>query len=90
MSLIFVLYLGSEVEERLIQISKSMFQREPVTDVERLNIGYLQIWLYIMRHYPLMPLDLKSNDNLLVKLSCAKADKRVIYEMAELACWLGF
>lgn len=90
MSSIFVLYLGSEVEERLIQISKSTFQREPVTDVERLNIGYLQIWLYAMRHYPLMPLDLKSNDDLLAKSSRAKADKRVIYEMAELARRLGF
>ncbi|KAH2609645.1 hypothetical protein KXW34_004883 [Aspergillus fumigatus] len=43
-----------------------------------------------MRHYPLMPLDLKSNDDLLAKSSRAKADKRVIYEMAELARRLGF
>lgn len=43
-----------------------------------------------MQHYPLMPPDLKSNDKLLVKLSHAIADKRVIYKMAKLTRWLGF
>lgn len=56
-----------------------------MTDAERLDIGYLQIWLYTMRYYPLMPPDPKSNDELLAKPSHAIADKRVIYEMAELA-----
>jgi hypothetical protein len=37
-----------------------------------------------------MPLDLKSDDELLAKSSRAIADKRVIYEMAELARRLGF
>jgi hypothetical protein len=38
-----------------------------------------------MQYYPLMPPDLKGNDELLVKLSYAIADKRAIYEMAKLA-----
>ncbi|KAF7164507.1 hypothetical protein CNMCM6106_001025 [Aspergillus hiratsukae] len=90
MSSIFVPYSGSEVEERLIQISESTFRREPATDAERLDMGYLQIWLYAMRHYLLMPPDPKSDDDLLAKSSRAKADKRAIYEMAELARRLGF
>ncbi|RHZ60740.1 DUF3723 domain-containing protein [Aspergillus thermomutatus] len=90
MSSIFVPYSGSEVEERLIQTSESTFRREPATDAERLDMGYLQIWLYAMRHYPLMPPDPKSDDDLLAKSSRAKADKRAIYEMAELARRLGF
>ncbi|PKX88866.1 uncharacterized protein P174DRAFT_464612 [Aspergillus novofumigatus IBT 16806] len=36
---IFVLYLGSEVEERLIQTSESTFQREAATDAECLDMG---------------------------------------------------
>ncbi|KAG2016787.1 hypothetical protein GB937_005988 [Aspergillus fischeri] len=90
MSSIFVPYSGSEVEERLIQTSESTFRREAATDAECLDIGYLQIWLYAMRHYPLMPPDPKSDDELLAKSSRAIADKRAIYEMAELARRLGF
>lgn len=90
MSSIFVPYSGSEVEERLIQTSESTFRREAATDAERLDMGYLQIWLYAMRHYPLMPPDPKSDDELLAKPSRAIADKRAIYEMAELARRLGF
>lgn len=90
MSSIFVPYRDSEVEERVIQTSESTFRHEPATDAERLDMGYLQIWLYAMRHYPLMPPDPKSDDDLLAKSSRAKADKRTIYEMAELARRLGF
>jgi hypothetical protein len=90
MSSIFVPYSGSEVEERLIQTSETAFRREAATDAERLDMGYLQIWLYAMRHYPLMPPDPKSDDELLAKSSRAIADKRAIYEMAELARRLGF
>ena len=37
-----------------------------------------------------MPLDPKKEDDLLAKLACAKPDRRVIYEIAELARRLGF
>lgn len=40
--------------------------------------------------YPLMPPDPKKDDDLLEKPARAKADERVIYEMAELAHQLGF
>jgi hypothetical protein len=48
MSSIFVLYLGSEMEERVIQTSESTFWCEAATDAECLDMGYLQIWLYAM------------------------------------------
>lgn len=89
-SLIFVPSSGSEVGERVIQTFKSTFRREPATDAERLDIVYLQVWLYAMRHYPLMPPQPKSDDDLFAKPSRAKADKRAIYEMAELARQLVF
>lgn len=74
----------------LIQTSKSTFRSERASDAEHLDKGYLQVWLYAMRHYPLMPLDPKNDDDLLAKPEQGKADDRVIYEMAQLTCWLGF
>lgn len=74
----------------LIQTSKSTFRSERASDAEHLDKGYLQVWLYAMRHYPLMPPDPKKDDDLLAKPARAKADARVIYEMAELAHRLGF
>ena len=58
--------------------------------MEHLETGYLQVWLYAMRHYPLMPPDPKKDDDLLVKPAHAKANARVIYEMAELTHQLRF
>ncbi|RAK94832.1 uncharacterized protein BO80DRAFT_420270 [Aspergillus ibericus CBS 121593] len=86
----FVPPLDEEVQECLIQTSESTFRRQRATDVERLDMGYLQVWLYAMRHYPLMPPDAKNDDDLLAKPARAKADERAIYEMAELARRLGF
>ncbi|KAJ5443130.1 hypothetical protein N7445_004243 [Penicillium cf. griseofulvum] len=80
----------SGAADSLIQTSESTFRRQPATDMERLETGYLQIWLYAMRHYTLMPPDPKSDDELLAKSSRAKPDERAIYEMAELAHQLGF
>lgn len=52
----------SEAVECVIQASESTFQRQCATDMERLDMGYLQVWLYTMRHYPLMPPDPKKDD----------------------------
>lgn len=76
--------------DSLIQTSESTFRRQQAKDIERLETGYLQIWLYAMRHYTLMPPDPKSDDELLAKSSRSKPDERAIYEMAELAHQLGF
>ncbi|RDH30832.1 hypothetical protein BDQ94DRAFT_180863 [Aspergillus welwitschiae] len=76
--------------ECVIQTSESTFRHQWATDVKRLEMGYLQVWLYAMRHYPLMPSDPKKVDDLLAKPIRAKADERAIYEMAELARRVGF
>lgn len=86
----FIPSLDLEEEENFIQTSESTFQRQHATDMERFDTGYLQVWLYTMQHYPLMPPDPKRDDDLLAKPARAKADERAIYEMAELAHWLGF
>lgn len=89
MKSIFIPSSDSEAES-VIQTSESTFRRQRATDLERLERGYLQVWLYTMRHYPLMPPDPKKDDDLLAKPARAKADERAIYEMAELARRLGF
>lgn len=86
----FIPSSDSEAEESVVQTSESTFRRQRATDVERLDLGYLQVWLYAMRHYPLMPPDPKKKGDLLAKPARPKADERTIYEMAELARRLGF
>ncbi|KAJ5982692.1 hypothetical protein N7451_012792 [Penicillium sp. IBT 35674x] len=82
--------LGSVAADCIIQTSEVTVRRQPGTDMERLETAYLQVWLYTMRHYPLMPPDPKKDGELLAKAARAKPDERVIYEMAELARQLGF
>jgi hypothetical protein len=41
----------------IIQTSESTFRRLRATEAECLEAGYQQVWLYVMRHYPLMPPD---------------------------------
>ncbi|KAL6229549.1 hypothetical protein BDW75DRAFT_249578 [Aspergillus navahoensis] len=84
------IFIPSEGGEGLVQTSESTFRSERASDAERLDKGYLQVWLYAMRHYPSMPPDPKNDDDLLAKPEWGKADDRVIYEMAELARRLGF
>ncbi|PGG96174.1 hypothetical protein AJ79_09706 [Helicocarpus griseus UAMH5409] len=74
----------------LIQTSESSFRQIRMGSMECLDLAYRQVWLYAMRHYPSMPPDPKSEDELLAKPNRAKADERVVYEMAELAHRLGF
>ncbi|KAJ0418856.1 hypothetical protein BJY00DRAFT_324647 [Aspergillus carlsbadensis] len=84
------IFTPSEGDEGVIQTSESTVRMERASDAERLEKAYLQVWLYAMRHYPLMPPDPKNDDDLLAKPARGKADDRVIYEMAELARRLGF
>ncbi|EEQ87179.1 uncharacterized protein BDCG_02299 [Blastomyces dermatitidis ER-3] len=85
----FITALNTE-EDCLIQTSESTFRQTRMMSAERLNLAYRQVWLYAMRHYLLMPADPKNDDDLLAKPNRAKADERVVYEMAKLAHRLGF
>lgn len=84
------MFIPSSDEASVVQTCESAFRRERAAATEGLDKGYLQVWLYAMRHYPLMPPDPKKDDDLLAKPVRAKADERAIYEMAELAHQLGF
>jgi hypothetical protein len=74
----------------IIQTSESTFRWLRATEAECLEAGYQQLWLYAMRHYPLMPPDPKNTDDLMAKPTRANPDPRVIYDMAHLAHRLGF
>lgn len=87
MQAIFV--ASPEIEEKsLIQTSEIGFYERSADSSERLDVAYRQIWLYAMRHYPLMPRDpersVKSNR------TRQKPDKHTIHDMAKLAHKLGF
>jgi hypothetical protein len=56
-----------ETGEGIIQTSECTCRRQRATDMERLKTGYLQVWLYAMRHYTPMPPDPKKEDDLLEK-----------------------
>ncbi|PGG95487.1 hypothetical protein AJ80_09955 [Polytolypa hystricis UAMH7299] len=77
-------------EDCPVQISESAFRQGLTGSTERFDLAYRQVWLYAMRHYPSMPPELKRKDNLIAQSNRAKADERVVYEMAELAQCLGF
>jgi hypothetical protein len=86
------LFLPSPKGERecLIQTTARCFRRQRLDDMKSLEICYRQVWLFAMRNYFLMPRVSDKHDELLAKPDRPRADKRTLYEMAELAHRLGF
>ncbi|PTU22239.1 hypothetical protein P175DRAFT_0529274 [Aspergillus ochraceoroseus IBT 24754] len=76
--------------ECLIQTSDSSFRTARVSPMEQFELGYRQVWLYAMRHYPLMPPDPKTDAKLFANSNRAKADEHTVCKMARLAYRLGF
>ena len=72
-----------------VQTSEAAFRIHADAGGERFELGYRQIWLYAMRHYPDMAKDSTSED-VVAKASRTKADKAVLYNIAVLARKLGF
>ncbi|KAL5335653.1 hypothetical protein BJX70DRAFT_390567 [Aspergillus crustosus] len=75
--------------ECLIQTSETRFRQHPHSQANHAELGYRQLWLYAMRHYPKIPKESKS-DNLVAKPGCEKADEAILHGMAILAQRLGF
>ncbi|KAL4810572.1 hypothetical protein BDV18DRAFT_47 [Aspergillus unguis] len=75
--------------ECLIQTSETRFRQHPGSQANRAELGYRQLWLYAMRHYPKIPKESK-NDNLVAKPGCEKADEMILHDMAILARRVGF
>lgn len=83
---------GPSDTDCLIQTSETKFRRQPGSNDERLSLGYRQIWLYAMRHYPDMAKNIRGGQaaNPARAKARAKADESVIHDMATLARKLGF
>jgi hypothetical protein len=73
----------------LIQTSETNFRHQRGSQTNRAELGYRQLWLYAMRHYPQIPRE-QSGDDLVAKPGHAKADEMVLHDMAVLAQRLGF
>ncbi|OJD10549.1 hypothetical protein ACJ73_09760, partial [Blastomyces percursus] len=72
----------------MIQTSETG-QRRSGSPAQRAELGYRQLWLYAMRHYPKMPREPESDD-LVARPGHEKADETALHEMAVLAQKLGF
>lgn len=73
----------------LIQTSETNFRHQRGSQTNRAELGYRQLWLYAMRHYPQIPRE-QSSDDLVAKPGHEKADEMVLHDMAVLAQRLGF
>lgn len=73
----------------IIQTSETDFRQQSGTQADRAELGYRQLWLYAMRHYPKIPRP-SGGDDLVAKPDCEKADDTVLHGLAVLAQRLGF
>ncbi|KAF5857599.1 hypothetical protein ETB97_005528 [Aspergillus alliaceus] len=73
----------------LIQTSETNSRRQQGSSEDQREIGYRQVWMYAMRNYPEMAKDVQSL-KVKAKPTRAKADERIVYDMAALARDLGF
>jgi hypothetical protein len=73
----------------LIQTSETNFRHQGGSQTNRAELGYRQLWLYAMRHYPQIPRE-QSGDDLVAKPGHEKADEMILHDMAVLAQRLGF
>lgn len=74
----------------ILQETESSFATRPGTANDCFELGYRQLWLYAMRHYPELPKRPKKNKTLLAKPGNAAADEVVLREFAILAKRLRF
>jgi hypothetical protein len=74
----------------VLQETGSSFVTRPGTANDCFELGYRQLWLYAMRHYPDLPVKPKKIKTLLAKPGNATADEVVLREFAILAKRLGF
>ena len=72
-----------------IQTSETGFRQYTDSQADYAELGYRQLWLYAMRHYPNLARESESDD-LVAKPNYEKADETALYNMAVLARELGF
>lgn len=70
-----------------LEVAETTFVVKPGR-VDRLDIGYRQLWLYAMRHYREIPKEAKRK--LLAKVAVERADENILSALAVLANRVGF
>ena len=73
----------------LIQTSETGFRRYAYSQADPAELGYRQLWLYAMRHYPSLSKKPQKKDPA-AKPNREVADQTILYDMAVLARRLGF
>lgn len=81
--------MGPNDGDCLIQTSETDFRHQRGSQSIRAELGYRQLWLYAMRHYPQIPRE-QGSDDLVAKPGHEKADEMILHDMAVLAQRLGF
>ncbi|KAF4210314.1 hypothetical protein CNMCM5878_004631 [Aspergillus fumigatiaffinis] len=81
--------MGPNNDDCLIQTSETDFRHQRGPQGIRAELGYRQLWLYAMRHYPQIPREQRSDD-VVAKSGHEKADEMILHDMAVLAQRLGF
>ena len=75
----------------VLQETESLFSTRPGTENDRFELGYWQLWLYVMQHYPELPAETKkTKKELLAKAGSTTADEVILHEFVALADRLGF
>ena len=75
-------------ERAVIQVAESHFASCPTHSFDAIDLGYRQLFAYVMRHHPQMPRDSKGKE--LLARPTANIDGTVLGEFADLAKRLGF
>jgi hypothetical protein len=82
--------VGQNTETCLIQVSNSGFVSIPGDAADRLDLGYRQVWLCAMRHYPGIPPKRKQAVTGRLADAAVSDDQTALSELGTLAHRLGF
>ncbi|CAN9192860.1 unnamed protein product [Alternaria alternata] len=82
--------VGQNTETCLIQVSDSGFVSIPGDTADRLDLGYRQVWLCAMRHYPGIPPKRKQAVTGRLADAAVSDDQTALSELGTLAHRLGF
>lgn len=74
--------------QSLIQTSETAFRHYPHSQADPAELGYRQLWLFAMRHYPKLSKKRQKKDH--VAKPNREVDQMILYDMAVLAGRLGF
>lgn len=84
-------YTEEAGDHYVIEVTESNIVDRSGRAVNRVDLGYRQLWLFAIRHYREMPTDIKKRSkDLLAKAGIQRADKEILLRMANLADRIEF